>query len=181
AAPTGVRFKSDENALRFEFALPSYLDESATEYQTRLDGFDTDWSAWTHAPQREYTNLSNGAYNFRVHARGISGVVGDEATYSFSVLPPWYRTWWAYAGSVALFALVIAGAARVTRMRVVARERQRSQFAEAKLRADAAESLAKTESEGKKNVELLSEMGREITASLDVEQIFGKLHEPLKH
>ncbi len=62
-------------------------------------------------------------------------------------------------------------------MRVVARERQRSQFAEAKLRAEAAESLAKTESEGKKNVELLSEMGREITASLDFETIFGKLYD----
>ena len=176
-APTGVRFKSDENALRFEFALPSYLDESATEYQSRLDGFDTEWSAWTHEPQREYTNLSNGAYNFRVRARGISGVVSKEAAYGFSVLPPWYRTWWAYAGYVALFGLVIAGAARVTRLRVVARERQRSQFAEAKLRADAAESLAKTESEGKKNVELLSEMGREITASLDFETIFGKLYD----
>jgi signal transduction histidine kinase/CheY-like chemotaxis protein/ligand-binding sensor domain-containing protein len=177
AAPTVVQFKSDENALRFEFALPSYLDESATEYQSRLDGFDTDWSAWTHEPQREYTNLSNGTYSFRVRARGISGLVSNEAAYTFSVLPPWYRTWWAYAGYVALFGLVIAGAARVTRMRVVARERQRSQFAEAKLRADAAESLAKTESEGKKNVELLSEMGREITASLDFETIFGKLYD----
>jgi signal transduction histidine kinase/CheY-like chemotaxis protein/ligand-binding sensor domain-containing protein len=176
-APTSVKFKSDENALRFEFALPSYLDESATEYQSRLDGFDTDWSAWTHEPQREYTNLSNGAYSFRVRARGISGLVSNEAAYTFSVLPPWYRTWWAYAGYVALFGLVIAGATRVTRMRVVARERQRSQFAEARLRAEAAESLAKTESEGKKNVELLSEMGREITASLDFETIFGKLYD----
>ena len=34
-----------------------------------------------------------------------------------------------------------------------------------------------TESEGKKQVELLSEIGREITASLDIDTIFGKLYE----
>ena len=36
---------------------------------------------------------------------------------------------------------------------------RRAQFAEARLRAEAAEALAATESEGKKNVELLSEIG----------------------
>ena len=46
-----------------------------------------------------------------------------------------------------------------------------------RLRAEAAEALARSESEGKKNVELLSEIGREITASLDFDTIFGKLYE----
>jgi signal transduction histidine kinase/DNA-binding response OmpR family regulator len=73
--------------------------------------------------------------------------------------------------------LALSGVTRLTRLRVTARERQRAQFAEAKLRADAAESLARTESEGKKNVELLSVMGREITASLDFDTIFGTLYE----
>ena len=63
------------------------------------------------------------------------------------------------------------------RRRVVAKERERAQFAEARLRAEAAEQLAVTESEGKKQVELLSEIGREITASLDIDTIFGKLYE----
>ena len=51
--------------------------------------------------QREYTNLGFGDYNFRVRARGISGAVSDEAVYAFTILPPWYRTWWAYGGYVA--------------------------------------------------------------------------------
>ena len=60
---------------------------------------------------------------------------------------------------------------------VVGKERERAQFAEAQLRAEAAEALARTESEGKKQVELLSDIGREITASLDFDTIFGKLYE----
>ncbi len=177
AIPTGTQLDAASNGLRFEYALPTYLDESATEYQSRLDGFDSEWSAWTHEAQREYTNLGSGDYRFRVRARGISGLMGDEATYGFAILPPWYRTWWAYASYVALFGLLLVAITRVTRRRVVGIERQRAQFAEAKLRAEAAESLAKTESEGKKNVELLSEMGREITSSLDFDTIFGKLYE----
>jgi signal transduction histidine kinase/CheY-like chemotaxis protein/ligand-binding sensor domain-containing protein len=175
--PTRTELDAASNSLRFEFALPSHVDESATEYQSRLDGFDKDWSAWTHEGQREYTNLGLGDYRFRVRARGISGGVSEEALYGFTILPPWYRTWLAYGCYVMLGVLALSGLTRLTRLRVTARERQRAQFAEAKLRADAAESLARTESEGKKNVELLSVMGREITASLDFDTIFGTLYE----
>src|SRR5206468_9954663 len=100
--PTGMRLKAASNSLRFEYALPSYLDESATEYESRLDGFDQDWSAWTREGQREYTNLGLGDYRFRVRARGISGGVSEEALFGFTILPPWYRTWWSYAGYLAL-------------------------------------------------------------------------------
>ena len=66
---------------------------------------------------------------------------------------------------------------RTQRRRLISKERQRSQMAEASLRAEAAETLARTEAAGKKNVELLSEIGRDITASLDFDTIFGRLYE----
>ena len=91
--PANTTFDAAANSLRFEFALPTYLDESATEYQSRLDGFDSDWSAWTREGQRDYTNLGFGDYRFRVRARSVSGAVSDEAVYAFTILPPWYRTW----------------------------------------------------------------------------------------
>ena len=69
---------------------------------------------------------------------------------------------------------------RVQRRRLVGKERQRAQFAEARLRAESAEALARSEGEGKKNIELLSQIGREITASLDFDTIFGKLYEHVK-
>ena len=43
--------------LRFEFAAPTFFDETATEYQTRLDGLDADWSAWSRETRRDFTNL----------------------------------------------------------------------------------------------------------------------------
>ncbi|HEY2431500.1 MAG TPA: ATP-binding protein [Vicinamibacterales bacterium] len=168
---------STSNSLRFEYAAQTYLDEEGPEYQTRLDGFDTEWSAWSHQAFREYTNLGAGSYTFRVKARNSAAAGAAEAPFAFAILPPWYRTWWAYAAYALLAGLGLLTLTRVTRGRAVARERQRSQLTEAKLRADAAESLAQTEREGKKNVELLSEIGREITSSLEIETIFGKLYE----
>jgi hypothetical protein len=106
--PAGTQFDAASNSLRFEFGLPSYLDENATEYQSRLDGFDTAWSAWTHEGQREYTNLGFGNYQFRVRARGISGAVSEEVAYGFTILPPWYRTWLAYGCYIMLGVLVLA-------------------------------------------------------------------------
>jgi signal transduction histidine kinase/CheY-like chemotaxis protein len=174
AAP---RLDSSSKALRFEFAAPDFVDERATEYQSMLQGFDTQWSAWTPDARRDYTNLGLGDYRFRVRARNILGQVSGESTYAFTILPPWYRTWAAYAAYLLIAGLAVFGIDRLQRRRLVRKERERARFAEAKLRAEAAEALAQSESEGKKNVELLSQIGREITSSLDIDTIFDRLYE----
>ena len=177
AVSVSPRLAASANALRFEFAAPSFVDESGTSYQSRLDGLDEDWSEWTQEARRDYTNLGFRDYRFRVRARSVTGQIGQESTYAFTILPPWYRTWGAYFGYLILAVVAVFGADRVMRRRVVRRERERAQFAEAKLRAESAEALAQSESEGKKNVELLSAIGRDITSSLDFETIFGTLYE----
>ena len=177
ALPAPPRLPSTDDSFRFEFAAPTFVDETATEYQSRLDGLDRDWSAWTKEARRDFTNLGSGDYRFRVRARNALGQVSDEAAFAFTILPPWYRTWWAYLSYALLFGLAVFGVERLQRRRVLGKERARAQFEEARLRAEAAEALATTEREGKKQVELLSDMGRAITASLDFDTIFGTLYE----
>jgi signal transduction histidine kinase/CheY-like chemotaxis protein/ligand-binding sensor domain-containing protein len=177
ALPAPPRLPSTEDSFRFEFAAPTFVDEAATAYQTRLDGLDRDWSPWTKEARRDVTNLGFGGYRFHVRARNVLGQVSNEDTFAFTILPPWYRTWWAYLGYAALFGLAVFGVERLQRRRVLGKERARAQFEEARLRAEAAEALATSEREGKKQVELLSDMGRGITASLDFDTIFGTLYE----
>lgn len=86
-----------QNALRFEFAAPSYDGFAANRFQVLLQGLDHDWSPWSGDAYRDYTNIPDGEYRFRVRARNVYGLVGDEATFDFRVLPPWYRTAWAWA------------------------------------------------------------------------------------
>jgi len=163
-------------SVRFEFAAPSYLNERSTQYQSRLDGLDADWSTWSSESRRDYTNLGAGTYRFRVRARNELSQVSDEGLYGFTILPPWYRTWWAYLIYLGLAGMAIVAVDRLQRRRVVGRERQRAEFAEARLRAESAEALAKSEADRNRNIELLSEIGRDITASLDFDTIFDKLY-----
>ncbi|WP_456427063.1 ATP-binding protein [Rhodocaloribacter sp.] len=114
---------ADRN-LRFGYALPVFDDPAATRYQVRLDGFDAGWSEWTAETLKEYTNLPEGDYRFLVRARDVYGRVSEAGTYAFTVLPPWYRTGWAYAGYALLFLGLLYGAARGQREIHRARERK---------------------------------------------------------
>lgn len=90
------RLRFADNRLRFEFGAPAFDQPSATRFQARLEGFERDWSPAGAEGYKDYTNLSPGSYLFRVRACNLYGVVGQEATFHFRVLPPFYRSWWAY-------------------------------------------------------------------------------------
>ncbi len=87
-------FPFGKQTIRFEFSMPSYNNEDKTQFQYRLDGFDQGWSAWTNTHYKEYSGLSEGDYTFRVQSKNLLGEMGEEATYRFSITPPWYRSLW---------------------------------------------------------------------------------------
>ncbi|HEX7150894.1 MAG TPA: diguanylate cyclase [Thermoanaerobaculia bacterium] len=91
--------------LRIEVAPLSY--RASTSYQYRLEPLDVSWTLWTNEPFRDFTTLAPGAYTFRARTRSASGVVSDEAFWSFTVLGPWYATTWATALWVALAAAIV--------------------------------------------------------------------------
>ncbi|MFQ5709383.1 MAG: triple tyrosine motif-containing protein [bacterium] len=76
------------NALRFECAAPSYNAPAANQFQYFLEGFDQGWSRWSAEAKKEYTNLPEGQYVFRVRARNVYGHENGEAAYAFTILPP---------------------------------------------------------------------------------------------
>jgi diguanylate cyclase (GGDEF)-like protein len=84
-----------ENALTFEFAATFYEHPGALQFQYLLEGFDANWSEWDTDSSKEYTNIPEGQYSFRVKARNAYGVEGREAVYAFRINPPWYRAIWA--------------------------------------------------------------------------------------
>ncbi|HYC87244.1 MAG TPA: triple tyrosine motif-containing protein [Chryseosolibacter sp.] len=95
----------NRNSLQFTFGSDSYVDPNTNKYQYFLEGFanETDWSAPSSLPRKEYTNLQAGDY--KLHARLINGAnrVSDEALVAFTILPPWYESTWAYFLYAALF------------------------------------------------------------------------------
>ncbi|CAN5768472.1 hypothetical protein BH23ACT11_BH23ACT11_16940 [soil metagenome] len=90
-----ARFNYDDRDLFFRFAAPTFLYPDGTRYQFMLEGYDREWSEWTFDQQKEYTNLFEGTYRFRVRALNAQGVQSREAVLEFTIIPPWYRSWWA--------------------------------------------------------------------------------------
>lgn len=84
------------NSLKFTFGAILYDGIEDVQYKYYLEGFDEGWSPWMTTLQKEYTNLREGTYNFRVRARNIYNQESEEAVYTFRVSPPWYRSIWAY-------------------------------------------------------------------------------------
>ncbi len=96
------------NSLTFSFAAPFFDDEANTRYQFFLDGYDKTWSAWTSATLKEYTNLPEGKYIFKVRARNVYETISTEATFSFEILPPWYKTIPAFLCYIILFIALLS-------------------------------------------------------------------------
>ena len=93
--------------LRFEFAAPFFEAETKTQYQCFMEGYDDNWSAWNKEGKSDYANIDSGLYTFRVRAKNIYGHTSSEDIFRFKVLPPWYKTWWAFSFYVLLAFLVI--------------------------------------------------------------------------
>jgi signal transduction histidine kinase/DNA-binding response OmpR family regulator len=102
-----ARLPYAQRSLQFEFAAPRFDDTSRNEFQSYLEGFESQWSGWSTASTRMYTNLPKGQYRFHVRARDSQGRVGVPALYAFTVLPPWYQTGWAYIGYIVLVCAVL--------------------------------------------------------------------------
>ncbi len=89
------------NDLHFSFALPVF--DRPVRYRSRLVGYSAeDWSAWSSLGEREFTSLPAGNYRFEVEANWF----GTKAERSFSILPPWYLSNFAYL-AYALFLMVL--------------------------------------------------------------------------
>jgi serine phosphatase RsbU (regulator of sigma subunit) len=89
-------FNFGKNTYRFDFSALDMTNESSLEFSYRLKGYDNKWSDWTLEKKVEFTNLDEGQYIFEIKARNSLGETSQVQSFQFEILPPWYRTWWAY-------------------------------------------------------------------------------------
>ncbi|MBT8399599.1 MAG: hypothetical protein KJO98_03920, partial [Rhodothermia bacterium] len=90
-------FGYEFNNLRFRFAAPTFNSPEQTLYQYRLVGRSQEWSEWSRTSTVAFSSLREGSYTLEVRAKNAMGFTSDVGSYSFHLLPPWFRTWWAYS------------------------------------------------------------------------------------
>ena len=91
-----------------EFAALHYKGPHKNRYRYRLEGFDRDWIEADHLRRfATYTNLDPDRYVFQVQASNSDGVWNHEGDHlRIRVLPPPWKSWWAYT-LYALFTLLV--------------------------------------------------------------------------
>jgi two-component sensor histidine kinase len=104
-----IRIPYKNNKIHFRFSIPSFDSPLLNKYQVKLDPLDTEWSRLMEEPFKEYTNLPKGRYIFRVRGYDVYENISDEAFFEFHILPPWYRTWWAYSLYIFLICTTLFG------------------------------------------------------------------------
>lgn len=96
-----------DDLISFDFTGLDFAAPEHNRYRYKLDGFDQAWSEQQDFKRATYTNLPAGTYMFRVQASNNDGVWNELGiTVPLRVIPPPWRTTWAYAGYT-LFALML--------------------------------------------------------------------------
>lgn len=88
------QLNSDQRFVLVEAIVPSYRAEGSLKYLSQLEGLEDTWTEHDHLRPFRYTNLTPGAYTFRLRTSYKDKVSTNEATLSFVISPPFYQTPW---------------------------------------------------------------------------------------
>lgn len=95
--PATLKIKYIDNSVGFRFSLTNYKSLNPSLFSCRLLGLgNSTWSPFTNVGFKEYSNLPEGKYTFQVRSFSDSENKILIDSIDFVILPPWYRTWWAY-------------------------------------------------------------------------------------
>jgi ligand-binding sensor domain-containing protein len=96
-SPLEYTIKYNENNLSFDYVAFNYRDALHNKYAYKMEGYDEDWIYVGSRRFASYNNLREGTYTFRVKAANNDGIWNEEgAKMVIHILPPPWRTWWAY-------------------------------------------------------------------------------------
>ncbi len=75
-----------------------YIDNTyQLQYSWKLEGSkQSDYTSWSENPVISFNALKEGQYVLYIKARNMLDVESNEIALSIKILPPWYRSWWAY-------------------------------------------------------------------------------------
>lgn len=94
---SGVELPYEKSALSFDFVYLDYVNSEKINTAYFLEGWDKNWNYTTKDNRANYSRLTEGTYIFKVKTTDVFGNWTNEVTLAtVKILPPWYRTWWAY-------------------------------------------------------------------------------------
>ncbi|HWB92294.1 MAG TPA: two-component regulator propeller domain-containing protein [Puia sp.] len=92
-----LRLNYYQNNISIDYMVLDYRTVNKQDYLYRLNGFDTMWHSNQQQRRATYNNLAPGSYVFEVKSKnGEQYTHLPERSLAITILPPPWRTWWAY-------------------------------------------------------------------------------------
>lgn len=131
-----LRLAYNQNNISIDYMVLDYRSSDKQSYAYRLQGFDTSWHYNRRERRSTYTNLPPGDYVFEVKCVNPD-LYSNEPVKSLpiTILPPWWKTWWAYLIYVLAAAIIFEVVRRsaLTMLRLRQRVAVEKKLAELKL------------------------------------------------
>jgi ligand-binding sensor domain-containing protein/CheY-like chemotaxis protein len=100
-----LTFNFRQNIFSVEFAALSYINSGKNQYAYKLEGFEDQWN-YVGDPVATYMNLQPGDYTLVVTGANNDGLWNNaQIRLNIHVLPPPWKTWWAYT----IYSCIILG------------------------------------------------------------------------
>lgn len=106
---TEITLRPEHSVISISFSTTNYIHVLKSDIEYKLEGFDKDWIDANYQQSITYTNLNPGEYKLKLRGKNkISTGVYPEKELSVTVLPPFYKTTWAYiVYTLLIIALVV--------------------------------------------------------------------------
>ncbi|PTX10834.1 response regulator [Sphingobacterium faecium] len=102
-----IRLHHHENYLTIDFSSSNFIKPLKNKYRYKLDGIDKYWIE-TNSANIKYTNIPEGRHKLTIFSCNNDMIWSKTPLIlDIMVLPPFWRTWWAYLFYAISFALAI--------------------------------------------------------------------------
>ena len=198
--PQDLNLTHDLHHLTFNFEALSYKSPEKVKYKWKLEGLDKEWSPVTKRSEAIYSRIPHGTYTFKIKASNSDGIwTSTPYEYTFTILPPWWLTWW-FLSLLAIFLAIVVfltikirlinirNKQKVLEIMVFDKTKEiRSQKTEIEKKNDALEEqkeeiLQQSQFLQKSYMNLihLNDIGKIITANLSFERIIDSAYQSIK-
>ena len=102
-----ITLKAHQSMFSLDFVVSNYVSGNHNTFAYMLQGYDKEWYYTDNQRTVSYSNLPAGTYRFLVKAANSDGKWNEKPTeLEITVLPVWYKTWWAVLMFTAAFIAV---------------------------------------------------------------------------
>ncbi|TKB99079.1 hybrid sensor histidine kinase/response regulator transcription factor [Pedobacter cryophilus] len=107
-ATKNITLNYKQDFLSLAFAALDYHASDKNQYSYRLKGFEDNWVNAGRRRSVTYTNLPPGDYTLEVKASNSDNIWNSKgAQLEITVLPPPWKTWWAYLIYISIFLFLL--------------------------------------------------------------------------